>query len=180
MPFLSLVRRTILAIMDWFHRPFSRWIDTQTFRYLASGGSNAAINMTTYFIAYNYILDKQPGHIGVIPVSAHIGAFLIAFSISFPYGFIMSRYVVFTESDLRGRVQLFRYMLLVLVCIGLNYFLIKFFVEVCHFFPSLSNAMTQALVAIFSYISQRHFTFRVKPTDPLTEEVFLDGESEPM
>ena len=92
----------------------------------------------------------------------------------------MSRYVVFMESTLRGRVQLFRYALLVLVCLWLNYILIKIFVEHLHFFPSMANAMTQAIVALFSYTSQRFFTFRTKPTDPLTEEVFLEGESDTM
>lgn len=180
MTFLYAVRRTILSVIDFFHRPFSGWIDKQTFRYLASGGSNAAMNLVVYFIAYNFILDKQDTHILGYTITPHIGAFVIAFCISFPYGFLMSRYVVFTESTLRGRVQLFRYSLLVLVCLWLNYILIKLFVEYLHFFPSLANAMTQAIVALFSYTSQRFFTFRTKSTDPLTEEVFLEGETDAM
>ena len=34
----------------------------------------------------------------------------MAFCISFPSGFFLMRYLVFPESDLRGRVQLFRYL----------------------------------------------------------------------
>ncbi len=179
MSFFPAIRRTILAVIDFFHGPFSRWIDPQTFRYLASGGSNAALNLLVYFVGYNYILQQKPVQVLDYVIAPHVGAFVIAFCVSFPYGFLMSRYVVFTESTLRGRVQLFRYSLLVLVCLWLNYVLIKLFVEHFHFFPSIANAMTQAIVALFSYTSQRFFTFRAKPTDPLTEEVFLEGESEP-
>ncbi len=180
-------------MIDFFHRPFSRWIDAQTFRYLASGGSNAAMNIVVYAVAYNFILHKEAVVItlsrsgtpllgGLLPavltVAPHVAAFVIAFCVSFPYGFLMSRYVVFTESSLRGRIQLFRYSLLVLVCVWLNYVLIKMFVEMFHFKASIGNILTQAIVALFSYTTQRYFTFKVKRTDPLTEEVFLEGESE--
>ena len=175
---LSAIRRTILSVIDFFHRPFSRWIDAQTFRYLASGGSNAAMNIVVYAVAYNFILHKEPVHVFNWTIAPHVAAFVIAFCMSFPYGFLMSRYVVFTQSSLRGRIQLFRYSLLVLVCVWLNYVLIKVFVEMFHFKASIGNILTQAIVALFSYTTQRYFTFRVRRTDPLTEEVFLEGESE--
>ncbi len=87
---------------------------------------------------------------------------MISFSISFPMGFALSKYLVFPESNLKGRVQLFRYALLVSMCILLNYVFLKFFVEWCHFYPTPSKVLTTAIVAVFSYISQRNFTFKVK------------------
>ena len=44
-------------------------------------------------------------------------------------GFYYSRYLVFSESNLRGRVQLVRYFSMVLACIALNYMFLKFFIE---------------------------------------------------
>jgi putative flippase GtrA len=182
---LSAIRRTILSVIDFFHRPFSRWIDVQTFRYLASGGSNAAMNIVVYGVAYHLMLPPYPVTEPTITVlgftiATHVAAFVVAFCFSFPYGFMMSRYVVFTQSSLRGRVQLFRYSLLVLVCLWLNYILIKIFADKdkLNFDAVISNILTQAIVALFSYTTQRYFTFRVRKTDPLTEEVFLEGESE--
>ena len=160
MPFS--VRNIILAIIDFFHRPFARWIDKQTFRYLACGGSNTVLDVLIYAISYNFILGKEMIHMGLVTIAPHIAAFLISFSISFPLGFALSKYVVFTESNLRGRIQLFRYALLVSMCILLNYFFIKLFVEWCGFYPTPSKILTTAIVAIFSYISQRNFTFKVK------------------
>lgn len=151
-----------MTIIDFFHRPFSRWIDQQTFRYLACGGSNTVLDILIYFISYHFILGKQPLDLGVVTISPHIAAFMMSFSISFPLGFALSKYVVFTESNLRGRVQLFRYALLVGMCILLNYVFLKLFVEYFRFFPTPSKALTTAIVAVFSYISQRNFTFKVK------------------
>ncbi|HRO42107.1 MAG TPA: GtrA family protein [Flavipsychrobacter sp.] len=159
---LFSARNIILTIIDFFHKPFARWIDQQTFRYLACGGSNTVLDIIIYFIAYNFVLDKTEVYTPFITISPHIAAFMMSFAISFPLGFALSKYVVFTESKLKGRVQLFRYAVLVSMCILLNYVFLKLFVEYFNFFPTPSKALTTAIVAVFSYISQRNFTFKVK------------------
>jgi putative flippase GtrA len=173
----SATRNAILSVIDFFHPPFARWIDKQTFRYLACGGSNALLDILVYFISYNFILMKHNVHTPLITITAPIAAFMMSFTISFPVGFILSKYVVFTESNLKGRVQLFRYALLVGMCILLNYIFMKFFVEWCHFFPTASRMLTTGLVAIFSYISQRNFTFKVKPAIVNGESAIANRES---
>src|SRR5690606_38925633 len=115
-----------------------------------------------YFIAYNFILDKEIVYTPIVAISPHIAAFLISFVITFPLGFFLSKYVVFSESDLRGRVQLVRYFSLVLACLLLNYIFIKFFVEYIGIFPTPAKILTTIFVVALSYLSQKHFTFRVK------------------
>ncbi|MEZ5018346.1 MAG: GtrA family protein [Flavipsychrobacter sp.] len=159
---LSRVRNIVLTVIDFFHKPFAKWINQQTFRYIACGGSNTVLDILIYFVAYNFILGKQPVPIGSIAITPHIAAFIISFSISFPLGFGLAKYIVFPESNLKGRVQLFRYALLVCMCILLNYVFLKLFVEYFHWYPTPSKIVTTAIVAVFSYISQRNFTFKVK------------------
>lgn len=67
---------------------------------------------------------------------------------------------------------MFRYALLVLTCIVLNYVFLKLFVEWCGLYPTPSKVLTTMIVAVFSYVSQRSFTFKVKPT--VAEEPQLD------
>lgn len=157
---LRIVRHIIIGIIDFFHIPFERWIPQQTFRYLACGGFNVFLDTLLYFISYNYILDKQPVHLDFLTIQPYTAAFMMSFTISFPLGFVLSKYIVFPHSNTRGRVQLFRYALIVLTCILLNYVFLKIFVELCHFYPTPSRVLTAGIVAIFSYISQRHFTFK--------------------
>lgn len=156
-------RHIILSCIDFFYPPFRKFFPLQTFRYLACGGSNTLLDILLYYIAYNYVLHQQPVYTSWITIQPYTAAFMISFSISFPLGFALSKYIVFTESNLRGRIQLFRYAVLVGMCILLNYLFIKFFVEYCHFYPTPSKALTTALVAIFSFVTQRNFTFKVKP-----------------
>lgn len=173
---LAAVRHIVLSVIDFFHKPFARFIDKQTFRYLACGGSNAVLNVLIYFVSFHFLLHEQDVLIGsggfsliapnapypasVLHITSEIAAFIIAFSISFPIGFFLSRHIVFPESELRGRIQLFRYALTVAICLLLNYVLIKFF-KYIGFYPTVGYVATQVLVALFSYYTQRLFTFKV-------------------
>lgn len=167
MTFLQTTRHIIVGTIDFFHKPFSRWISQHTFRYIACGGTNTVLDIILYFISYNFILDKTPVEIGAITIAPHIAAFIMSFGVSFPLGFILSKYIVFPHSNLQGRVQLFRYAVLVGMCILLNYVFLKLFVEWCGWYPTPSKIITTALVAVFSYISQRNFTFKVKDMAPV-------------
>lgn len=147
----------------------------QTFRYAACGGFNTLLDISIFFVSYNYIFNKQVVHLGSTAISPHVAAFLAAFIITFPVGFYFSRYVVFTGSNLRGRIQLFRYLLLVLACIALNYMFIKLFVEQFNIYPTIAKIMTTFIVVSFSYLTQKHFTFKTKTIKiHKTDNAFLD------
>ena len=81
---------------------------------------------------------------------------------TFPIGFLSMRHIVFTESNLRGRVQLFRYLLVVMLCFLLNYVFLKFFVEQLHIYPTPAQILTTCITIGVSYISQKYFTFKIK------------------
>lgn len=156
------MRKFIHSFIEFFYFDFFKFIPLQTFKYLACGGSTAFLDLFIYFISYNYIFHQQPVPVGNIFVGAHIAAFVVSFIVSFPYGFFMNKYIVFTTSELKGRVQLFRYGLTVISCIGLNYLFLKLFVEGFAWYPTPSKALTTALVAVYSYFTQQYFSFKVK------------------
>lgn len=160
--FAFVIRQTITSIIDFFYPPFSKIFDKQTFRYAACGGGNTMLDILLYFISYNFILQKQIVRTPIIDISPYIAAFMISFVITFPLGFYLMRTVVFIESNLRGRVQFFRYFSVVLSSFFLNYVFIKLFVEYFHFYPTIAKIVTTIIVVIFSYFSQRNFSFTKK------------------
>lgn len=153
----------LIHIIDFFYPPFKKWMDKKTFRYLACGGGNTLLDILIYFVSYNFILDKSLVDLKFFAISPHIAAFIIAFLITFPTGFLLMKYVVFTDSALRGRVQLVRYFLLVFICILLNYVFLKLFVEQFGFYPTISKILTTVIVVSFSYLTQRYYTFKQAP-----------------
>jgi len=156
------IRKTILAVIDFFYPWFKKLMPLQTFRYAACGGFNTILDISLFFVSYNYIFNKQSLHFPAInlTVSPHIAAFLVGFTVTFPIGFYLSRYVVFQKTAVRKREQLGKYFTVVLFCLILNYGFLKLFVEVFRWYPTPSKIITTLFVVAFSYFSQKNFTFK--------------------
>ena len=132
----------------------------QTFRYAACGGGNMLLDIFVFYISFHYILHEKLLDLGWVvfrPWSAALG---MAFCVSFPIGFFLSKYIVFSSSELRGRIQLFRYGLVVAVNLLLNYSFLKIMVEYMHFYPTVARIFATGIIVTFSYLSQKHFTFK--------------------
>jgi putative flippase GtrA len=154
------VRNLILQTVDFFYPLFRRFMPLQTFRYAACGGFNTVLDISLFFIAYNFILLKQPVQIGQLTIVAHIASFLMSFLITFPIGFYLSRYVVFQETNVAKARQLGKYFMVVLSCLVMNYIFLKLFVDLMGWYPTPSKILTTFFVVAFSYFSQKNFTFK--------------------
>lgn len=154
------IRNFIIQIIDFFYIPFKGLIPIQTFRYAATGGGNTLLDISLYFICYNFIIDKKIVDMGIIAISPHIFAFLVVFPITFFTGFLLAKYITFSASEIRGRVQLMRYLLSVSGSIFLNYFFLKVLVEYGGLWPTLSKVITTIIVVIYSYFVQKFYTFK--------------------
>ncbi|MBK0384033.1 GtrA family protein [Pedobacter sp. SD-b] len=158
-----VIKKLVLGIITAFYPLFRKFMPAQTFRYAVCGGGNAVLNFTIFSITENIILKKQVVHIiPNVAISSHIFSFLVAFSITFPIGFYLNTYVVFDGSYLQKRIQLFRYFTIVIVCFLLNYLFMKLFVDRFGWYPTPSYILTFFVVTLFSYFSQRNFTFKKK------------------
>lgn len=156
------MRKLALSIIDFFYPPFKNWFSIGTFRYMASGGFTAVSSVLAYFIIYNFILKQQDIRIANFLITAPIAALGLEAVFTFLMGFMLNKYLVFTQSNLKGRIQLFRYGTVFCTNILLNYALMKILVEGFKFYPSISKALITIVLAIFSYFSQKYFSFRVK------------------
>ena len=143
----------------------------QTFRYAACGGANVALDITLFFIFYNFVFHKQIFHLGFIAFQPHIASFLLSFLFTFPIGFLLSKYIVWSGSTLKGHVQLFRYFVIVLMNLLMNYFFIKLLVEYFFIYPTIAKLITTVIVVVFSYISQKNYTFKAVPPKPLNSKL---------
>jgi putative flippase GtrA len=146
------LRGLILSVVDFFYPLFRKFMPLQTFRYAACGGFNTVLDISLFFISYNFILEKKAVHFSFLTVGPHIAAFLI--------GFCLSRYVVFQETSVAKSEQLRKYFMVVLGCLFLNYGFLKLFVDVFGWYPTLSKLATTVFVIGFSYLTQKNYTFK--------------------
>ncbi|RYG53423.1 MAG: GtrA family protein [Chitinophagaceae bacterium] len=156
------MKDSITSVVDIAYPLFRRFMPLQTYRYAFCGGANAAFGLFTYFIGYRFLFAGRIFDMGFFAFKPHIAALFLSSTITFFIGFLLNRYVVFTSSYLRGRIQLFRYFLSFAFNLVFNYLMLKLLVEIFHMDAVLSQVITIILVIGISYLTQKHFTFRVK------------------
>ena len=159
---MEKISKNIIWFIDLFYPPFRKLMPEQTFRYAVCGGGNTVLGLLIYFISYQYVLKKENLDLGFFAFKPHIAALFISFCINFVVGFILMKFVVFVDSNLKGRIQLFRYFVAFAVNLVLNYLLLKLFVEVLYMHVLVSQFITTCIVVAISYLSQKHFSFKVK------------------
>ncbi len=157
---MEKVAHWVSGIFDFFYPFFRRFIPLQTYRYLVAGGANTFFGLMVYFLCYQYVFREMVFDLGFYAFKAHSASLICSFLVTFPIGFFFARYVVFDNSMLRGRIQLFRYLMVCLFNLVLNYLLLKTFVEIIGWQAVFSQFITVVLVVAFSYVAQRNFSFK--------------------
>jgi len=142
---------TLTKAIMFFYPIFSKFMDKRTFLYAACGGGNLVLSWILFFMFYQFLFTKD---------NLEFSQFTLCFIISFSIGFLLMKFVVFTESELKGRIQLFRYGVSSLVSSIVSWTLLKFFIDILGIFPSISNVIASCLVVIVSYILQKKYTFK--------------------
>lgn len=154
------MRNFILRLLDFFYPLVQRFIKKRTYYYIACGGGNTLFGFFLYYISYHFLLHKENLDFGFYAMKPHIAAFFISFLITFPIGFLLSKYIVWQESYLNGKKQLSRHLYLVVLFVFMNYFLLKFFVEYLYWWAMPSQILTTFIIVFCSYLAQKHYSFK--------------------
>ncbi len=160
-----MAKKWVISFIDFFYPPFRKVMPLQTFRYAACGGANTVLGFLIYSFAWKFIFSEQILHLGHFAITPYVASLILAFLINFPIGFILMKYVVFVDSNIRGHIQFFRYFFVFVSNLVLNYFLLKILVEWVYVNAILAQLISTAVVIGISYLLQRHFTFRVEKTE---------------
>lgn len=106
-------------------------------------------------------------------MSSHVATMAINLPILLSTGFFLQKYVTFSSSSLRGRVQLFRYLVVFLINLVITYAGLKLLVDQFKWYPTPSNMAISVVNVIVSYFSQKYFTFKITPDSQELEESSL-------
>ncbi len=131
-------------------------------RYIISGGAATGVDVVSFFIIFNYILLKQDLVFGHVHIGAHIASLCVSFTLGLITNFLITKYFVFSESNIRGREQFLRYILVAVITFVGNYFMMKLLVDVFYVWPTLARLIAVGTIAVLSYRLHKVFTFKVK------------------
>ena len=152
----------LFKIIDSGYFLFKKIIPLKTYRYAICGGSNLVLDTTLYFICFQFILYKQNLDLFFVVLSPHIASLFFVFPITFIIGFLLNRFVVFSESKLSIKTQFLRYLTVGILALLISYFSMKILVDVLLLFPTPSRLLTTVITVLFSYIMQNKFSFKTQ------------------
>ncbi len=150
----------LTEIIDFFYFPFRRFLPRDTYRYAVCGGTNLVFDICLYFVFYHFVFVKQNVDLYFVVLSPHIASLFIVFPITFTTGFLLNRFITFPGSILHWRIQFFRYFMVGMGALLLSYVSMKLLVDVFGFYPTPSRLLTVIVTVVYSYLSQKKFSFR--------------------
>ncbi len=151
----------ITHIIDWFYPPFSKFVSLTFFRYGVCGSSTMLFDWVLYYITFHFIVQKEVFYFFIVPLKPHVASLFITFPITLLVGFLLQKYVTFSASNLKGRYQLFRYFLIVVFNLLINYLGIRVLVDVLNVYPTPSKMIITTVTVTISYLSQKLFIFKI-------------------
>lgn len=147
--------------MSWLRRIFK----SKIFRYFLSAGLATWVDVMVYFLAYNYVYRKMDFDLfGLILISAPSASLMLSYTAGLITNFTVTKFLVFHESDLETHKQLFRYVLVAIGVLCMNYVLMSFLIRQLEWYPTISRAVSAITIGVISFTVHRSFSFRVKKT----------------
>jgi len=132
-------------------------------RYFFSAGTATVVDVSVYFTTYNYILRKTDiPFIGPFVLTAPMLSLVVSYSCGLFTNFFITRKLVFSESDLRGRKQLFRFVQVALLGLFMNYLFMKILVQVLEWYPTISWVISALSIGVMSYLFHKNYSFKGK------------------
>ena len=167
---MKKLAQLITKIIDFFYRPFAKWMPEQLFRYAACGGGNLVLDWVLYFLIYNFVIGHEIVNLQFSifntqfaqAITPHIATLCIVFPITLLTGFWLQKYVTFTSSQLNSWRQLSRYIFIVAINLAVNYFGLKLCVETLGWYPTPSKMLITLITVAISYFGQKYYSFRTK------------------
>jgi len=153
--------KLITKVIDAFYiKPIPSIVTRQTFRYAVCGGTNMALDIILYYVAYNFIFGKEIINLNIVAISPYIAALIVIYPIIFFNGFWLNKNIAFSQSPIKTRTQLLRYAASTVGAILLNYICMKIFVDTFEFWATPSKALTTVISIVYSYLMARLYTFK--------------------
>jgi len=125
-------------------------------RFVISGGTATAVNLGTLFVLTHFF--------GVWYIYSSIAAFAVSFFVSFS----LQKLWTFGDTALdKVHVQATKFLVVILVALGVNTMLIYAFVEYMHAHYLLGQLVSGLFIAVINYFSYKHIVFSQQYADTI-------------
>lgn len=136
-------------------------INNRVVRYFFSAGTATGVDVLTYFITFNYIFMKMDiTFFEQFVISAATLSLMISYSAGLVTNFIITKFIVFTNSDLRSIHQFMRYLLVAFLVLVMNYLLMSLLIKGLDWYPTIARLFSAISIGFMSYMIHKVYSFK--------------------
>lgn len=130
-------------------------------RFLISAGAGFLVDVSAYYLFYHNLLTKPTYQIFSLTMRNSTASLALSFSMGVVVNFLMTRYIVFTESTLSPYKQFLRFTSVAIVGFFANLAIIKILIQYFGIYPPV--ARIGAILSLFfaSYFIHKVFSFKL-------------------
>lgn len=138
----------------------TKFFQNKLVRFFLSAGIAAVVDVLTYYVVINYVINYSVVVINNESISPHEFSLFISYTVGVITNFMVTKYAVFNDSTLKSRQQFTRFAMVAAIGFFANYGLLRFFVEYCDLWPTLSRISAALSLGFASYFIHKSFTFK--------------------
>ncbi len=149
---------------------------SKVFRYFIAAGLATVVDISVYFVMFNYILQKHTVPVPFIDdfvFQAPTVSLFVSYSCGLVTNFSITKFFVFHESNIRTRWQFIRFAGVAFMILGLNYLLMTFLIRQLDWYPTVARTFSALSIGVLSFTIHKSFSFKVRKTEDSTEEINL-------
>ena len=138
------------------------FLQSRVFKYFIAAGLATVVDVGFYYLCFNYAFDKQPVTLfGSFVLKATTISLVISYSCGLVTNFSISKYLVFTDSEMKTTSAFSRFVMVALFVLMLNYFSMNFLIHQLEWYPTVARAVSALSIGVLSFLFHKFFTFKV-------------------
>ncbi|MGZ3821486.1 MAG: GtrA family protein [Mucilaginibacter sp.] len=140
-------------------------VKNQVFRFVFSAGIGFLVDISAFYLFYHNLLIQHTYQLFSYPVRNSTLSLAISFFMGVVVNFLITRYMVFNESQSKPSKQFFRFVLVAIIGFTANLAVVKFLIQMFGVYPPMARIMAALSLFFASYFIHKVFSFSLSLRD---------------
>lgn len=159
---IVLIKQFDLLNWDWYTQVIDSLWQQGVVRYFFAAVTATLVDVFVFYMVFNKVLHQQNHNVfGLIILKAPTISLICGFSCGLITNFLITKFVVFNESEDKTRWQLMRFVLVAIIVLISNYYFMWFLTAQLHWYATVSRAVSAVTIGVFSFTAHKFFSFKM-------------------
>jgi putative flippase GtrA len=134
-------------------------VKSQVFRFVLSAGTGALVDVSAFYLFYHNLLVQHTYQIFSFTIRNSTISLAISFFMGVVVNFLITRYLVFTESKSKPSKQFIRFISVAVVGFMANLTIVKIMIQAFGVYPPVARVIAILSLFFASYFIHKVFSF---------------------